>query len=175
MEDPPQTDNGTLASAALVTGPAWGPKARGGASTEQAEAKWYPVTKVRGNGGRAEKYTHCTWGQSCRVHVMVGITQASFLDKLSVFRLTRVPFLSTALLYTLILHAPQLSSPLFCVHSWVLPYIHPSLSSIILLHFSYLLFSQVPYDFISARTTSQYMTSSSKVSTRIILACNVTP
>lgn len=58
MEDPPQTDNGTLASAALVTGPSWGPKARGRASTEQAEAKWYPVTKVRGNGGRAEKYTH---------------------------------------------------------------------------------------------------------------------
>lgn len=74
MEDATQTDNGTLASAALVTCPAWGPKAREGASTEQPEAKWYPVTKVRGNGGNAEKYT-CTAhsGQSCHVHVMADI------------------------------------------------------------------------------------------------------
>lgn len=119
MENTPQTDNGTLTSAALITCPAWGPKSRGGASTEQAEAKWYPVTKVRGYGGRAEKNIHtlhmpsvlsCTRNGGCYTGQLCRSAQ-------SVFKLTRVPFLSTALLYTLILHAPQLSSHLFCVHS----------------------------------------------------------
>lgn len=74
MEDATQTDNGTLASAALVTCPAWGPKPGKGLAQNSLRQNGTQLPKSGGNGDNAEKYT-CTAhsGQSCHVHVMADI------------------------------------------------------------------------------------------------------